>query len=115
MLATLCSKPLVMNVNMHQKMSMIFAGSLLTLAAIHTPRHTSQLASTERHSSCSHGRFIFVSTSLRTKALMSLNLSASNRPLRITSTATSTLPARLPSHVHAQLDSRSFHDTLPVA
>src|ERR671913_193252 len=60
MFAMLCSNPLVMKVNMHHQISRILAASLLVRVASHTPRHTSQLASTARQSNCSHGRFILV-------------------------------------------------------
>src|SRR5579862_4861034 len=98
-----------MNVSMHQKISRIFADSLLTFTAIHTPRQTIQLAKTDRQNNCSQGRFIFISVTLSTKALMPLKagLFASRRPPRTTINATRILPARLPSQVQHQFETSS--------
>src|SRR5688572_25736215 len=112
MLATLCSKPAVMKVNMHHQIISTFAASSLIRAAIHTPRHTSQFASTARHSSCSGGRFIFVLATFSTNAL---NGSVSTTPDRTTITASSTLPTRLPTQVQPQLAINSFIDALRVS
>ena len=43
-----------------------FAQEVIAETTGRTPRQTSQFASTARQSSCSHGRFIFVCTSLST-------------------------------------------------
>src|SRR5882724_5548689 len=96
-----------MKVNMHHQIMKMRADSLLVRAAIQTPRQTNQLASTARQKSCSGGRFILVSTSFSTKALTPAKLSASKRPPRTTIQANSTLPTKLPTHVHTQLEQSS--------
>ena len=80
--------------------------------AIHTPRHTIQLASTARHRSCSAGSVILVCTTLSTNALTG---SALKMPERTTITASSTLPSRLPTQVQPQLATRSRTEVLRVS
>src|SRR3954447_21844271 len=103
-----------MKVNMQNQMSRMRAVSSFDRAAIHTPRHTSQLASTARRNSCTGGMFILAATTFCTKALTAPKLSASSSPALTTITASSRLPARLPSHVHHQFASSSRQVALPV-
>src|SRR5512146_1430017 len=93
--ATLCSKPVLMNANRHQKISMIFAASFAVRPEVHTARQTSQLHSNPLRNSSHAGSDIFMAA---TFPISSACGPLDRTPDWTTSQASASEPTRLPTH-----------------
>src|SRR2546430_16860706 len=94
MLATLCSNPQAMNASRHHQMTMHFAESELTRAAIHSARQTSQLHRIARASRLKAESFILNAATFMTR--VSGAESSPPPPPAANSATSATAPAGVP-------------------
>src|SRR2546430_16213502 len=97
MFATLCSNPQAMNASRHHQMTMHFAESELTRAAIHSARHTSQLHRIARANRLKPESFILNAATFMTR--VSGAESSPPPPPAANSATRATEPTRFPAHV----------------
>src|SRR5213594_4063630 len=97
MFATLCSNPQAMNASRHHQMTMHFAESELTRAAIHSARHTSQLHRIARANRLKPESFILNAATFMTR--VSGAESSPPPPPAANSATSATEPTKFPAHV----------------
>ena len=110
MFATECSRPAATNSMIGPTMARILAGSMLAVIAIHTARQTRALARMPEQKTAIGALSSLSPTTLRAAS----PTPPSSPPLAANSRATTTLPARLPSHTTVQAPTTRPGDSAPV-